>query len=260
MGRTDFRWRTPMAERKTSPGPRATPGQAAPPPHPSPTMGGGSREDHSGSAGCDAALDRLRLMQILSPAFPIGAFAHSQGLEWAIATGRVPDGAALHAWIDAVLRFGSGHSDAVFLSLARRPDADLSALADLYGAYLPSTGRALEATELGRGFRTLTDPEAPPLPYVLALGRETASLTVPEADILALFLQGLAAQLISVAVRFMPMGQSEGQRILAALAPVIAESAAHCTGASQDDLWTFTPGADIAAMAQETMETRIFRT
>lgn len=207
-----------------------------------------------------ADLDRLRLTQILSPAFPIGAFAHSQGLEWAIAFGRVTDGPGLQGWIEAVLRHGAGHSDAVFLSLARRADADFAVLADLYAAYLPSAGRALEAAELGRGFVTLTDPKAPALPYALALGRETAAMAIHEDEILGHFLQSLAAQLISVAVRFMPMGQAEGQRILAALAPVIATTAEACTGATEDDLWTFTPGADIAAMAHETMETRIFRT
>lgn len=206
-----------------------------------------------------AELDRLRLTQILSPAFPIGAFAHSQGLEWAIATGRVTDGQTLQDWTRAIITHGSGRQDAVFLSLARRPDADLTELAELYAAYLPSAGRALEAAELGQGFRTLTDPTTPPLPYVIALGRETAALDIPEAEILALYLQSLAAQLISVAVRFLPLGQVEGQRVLSALAPTIAETARAATGVSEDDLWTFTPGADIAAMAQGTMETRIFR-
>jgi len=205
-------------------------------------------------------LDRLRLTQILSPAFPIGTFAHSQGLEWAIASGWVKNGPGLQDWIEAVLCHGSGHSDAVFLSLARRAEADIAALADLYAAYLPSAGRALEAAELGRGFTNLTDAEAAPLPYSLALGRETAAMAVDEAEILGLFLQSLAAQLISVAIRFMPLGQTEGQRILAALAPVIAMTAEACAGATEDDLWTFAPGADIAAMAHESMETRIFRT
>lgn len=205
-------------------------------------------------------VDRLRLTQILSPAFPIGTFAHSQGLEWAIATDGIRDSAGLQNWIEAVLCHGSGHSDAVFLSLSRRADADLVALADLYAAYLPSVGRALEAAELGRGFVSLTDPKAAPLPYALALGRETAAMAVDEEEILGLFLQSLAAQLISVAVRFMPLGQTEGQHILAGLVPVIATTAEACAGASEDDLWTFTPGADIAAMAHENMETRIFRT
>ncbi|KAF0137910.1 MAG: urease accessory protein [Xanthobacteraceae bacterium] len=206
-----------------------------------------------------ADLDRLRLTQLLSPAFPIGAFAHSQGLEWAIAERRVQDGAAMQDWIAAVIERGSGFADVVFLSMGRRPRADLAALADLYDAYLPAPGRRLEAAELGRGFRALTDPSAPELPYVLALAHETAALTVPEVEVLALFLQSVAAQLLSVAVRFMPMGQGEAQRILAALAPVIADAAKKASGAGEEALLTFTIGADIAAMAQEHMETRIFR-
>ena len=204
-------------------------------------------------------LDRLRLTQILSPAFPVWAFAHSQGLEWAIASGRVRDGAEMQAWVAAVIAQGSGFADAVFLSMGRRAGADPGSLADLYEAYLPAAGRRLEAMELGRGFRALTDADAPELPYVLALARETAALKVPEVEVLGLYLQALAAQLLSVAVRFMPMGQGEAQRILAALAPVIADAAQRASGAGEEALFTFTPGADIAAMAQAHMETRIFR-
>ncbi len=206
-----------------------------------------------------ADLDRLRLTQILSPAFPIGSFAHSQGLEWAIASGRVQDGAEMEAWVAAVIERGSGFADAVFLSMGLQPEADLAGLAELYDAYLPAPGRRLEAAELGRGFRALTDPQSTELPYVLALARETSALNVPEVEVLGLFLQSLAAQLLSVAVRFMPLGQGEAQRILAALAPVIADAAGRAEGAGEDALFTFTPGADIAAMAQEHMETRIFR-
>jgi urease accessory protein len=207
-----------------------------------------------------ADLDRLRLTQILSPAFPIGTFAHSQGLEWAIAEGGITSATALRDWIEAILRFGSGRADAVFLSMARRPDAELRELADLYQAFLPAMGRATEAYELGRGFQTLTAPNAAVLPYVLALGRETSRLALPEPEVLALFLQSLAAQLLSVAVRFMPLGQAQAQRLLSDLAPAIAETADACTGAGLAALGTFTPGADLAAMAHETMETRIFRT
>ena len=206
-----------------------------------------------------ADLDRLRLTQILSPAFPIGSFAHSQGLEWAIAEGRVRDGAGMQDWVAAVIGRGSGFADAVFLSMARADGTDLRALAELYEAYLPSVGRRLEAAELGRGFRAVTDPGAPDLPYVLALARETSALQVPEVEVLGLYLQALAAQLLSVAVRFMPMGQGEAQRVLAALAPVIADAAQRAEGACEEALFTFNIGADIAAMAQEHMETRIFR-
>jgi urease accessory protein len=206
-----------------------------------------------------ADLDRLRLTQILSPAFPIGSFAHSQGLEWAIASGAVRDGASMEAWVAAVISRGSGFADAVFLSMGRRAGADFAALAELYHAYIPSSGRRLEAAELGWGFRALTGPAAEDLPYILAVARETAPLDVPEVEVLGLYLQALVVQLLSVAVRFMPMGQAEAQRVLKALAPLITDAAVRASGAGEEALFTFTPGADIAGMAQEQMETRIFR-
>ena len=208
----------------------------------------------------DEIAARLRLVQILSPAFPIGAFAHSQGLETAIADGRVTDAGDLQDWIAAVLTQGSARSDAIFLSMARRPGADLAALADLFEAWLPSAERAIETAELGRAFQSLTQTKAPALPYPLAVGAATQDMDLPEDEVLALFLQGVAAQLVSVAVRFLPLGQTEGQRVLAALAPVIAATAQTAAGAGEADLWAFTPGADLAAMAHETLETRIFRT
>ncbi|MCB6177839.1 urease accessory protein UreF [Rhodobacter sp. Har01] len=208
----------------------------------------------------DEIVARLRLAQMLSPAFPIGAFAHSQGLEWAISSGQVGNSDDLRDWIEAVLTLGSARVDAVFLSMARRPGADLDALSDLFDAYLPSAERALEAAELGRAFQALTRPEMAPLPYPLAVAEATRDLPLPEAEVLALFLQGVAAQLVSVAVRFLPLGQTQGQRVLARLAPLISEVARAAVGAGEDELWAFAPGADLAAMAHETMETRIFRT
>ncbi|WP_372840814.1 urease accessory protein UreF [Phaeovulum sp.] len=211
----------------------------------------------------DAFQDSLRLTQLLSPAFPIGAFAHSQGLEAAIADGIVHDAASLESWISTVLRFGSGHMDAVFISLARQMAMEADALTDLYYAYSASSERAQEAAELGRGFQALVsamgDP-APPLPYAIALGLATRNLCVSTPEVLGLWLQSLSAQLVSVAVRFMPMGQAEGQRVIAALTPTIAQIAAALADATVDDLYSFTPGADMASIRHETQEIRIFRT
>ena len=207
--------------------------------------------------------DRLRLAQLLSPAFPIGAFAHSQGLELAISAGSVTDEASLRDWVEAVILHGSGRMDAIFLIAARAPGADLPALADLARAYLPSQGRAREADELGRAFGSqiaAITGDAPPLsPLPLAVGLATRGLAVGDAEVLALWLQGLAAQLVSVAVRFMPLGQSAGQRLLAGLAPLIVQAAADYARLGPDDLGSCAIGADIASMAQETLEVRIFR-
>ena len=74
---------------------------------------------------------RLRAVQLLSPAFPTGGFAYSQGLEWAMAEGAVRDAATLTDWLRDGLVHGAGWSDGVLLSLALRPDADHAALGDL---------------------------------------------------------------------------------------------------------------------------------
>lgn len=208
-------------------------------------------------------VDRLRLVQILSPAFPIGAFAHSQGLEAAIAQRQVTDEADLRDWIEAVILHGSGRMDAIFLMAARAGGADLPALADLARAYMPGPGREREAMELGRAFGTqmaaITGQEPPLLPLPLAVGLATRGLAVGDAEVLALWLQGLAAQLVSVAVRFVPLGQSAGQRVLAGLGPLIVGAAADYALLGPDDLGSCTVGADIASMVQETLEVRIFR-
>lgn len=207
--------------------------------------------------------DRLRLAQLLSPAFPIGAFAHSQGLEAAIVAQQVTDEASLRDWVEAVILHGSGRMDAIFLIAARAPEADLPTLADLARAYMPSEGRAREADELGRAFgvqmAAMTGEELPLLPLPLAVGLATRGLAVADAEVLALWLQGLAAQLVSVAVRFVPLGQSAGQRLLAGLAPLIVRAAADYARLGSDDLGSCTIGADIASMLQETLEVRIFR-
>jgi urease accessory protein len=235
-----------------------------------------------------AELDRLRLVQWLSPAFPIGAFAYSQGLEAAIAAGAVRDSATLQGWIAAVLTHGSGRLDAGFIALARAPDADLPALADLCRAMAGSAERLTEMMEQGRAFgRTIAaitgaiheetvnlagQPidskgsenvparDAPSLPYALALGSASRALDVETPEVIMLYLQALAAQLTSVAVRFVPLGQTEGQIVLSRLAPLIARLAASHARMTLDDLSSTTMGADLAAMRHETMDVRIYRT
>lgn len=207
--------------------------------------------------------DLLLLVQWLSPAFPIGSFAYSQGLEVAISDGEIRDAATLEAWIAAVLRYGSGRMDAILLAQARADGADLMALADLAYALAPAALRAQEMREQGRAFAAtvaaISGRAQPDLPLMLAVGFATRSLKVPTERVLALWLQGLAAQLVSVAVRFVPLGQTEGQAVLARLAPKLADWAADCATASLADLGSASLRADLAAMRQETLDVRIFR-
>ena len=206
--------------------------------------------------------DYLRAVQYLSPAFPIGGFAYSQGLESAISAGLVTDAASLADWISCQILHGSGRADAILIAHARQGDCE--DLADLAYALAPSCERDLEMREMGRAFgaqiSALTGAEFPVLPLPVAIGHATQGLNLPTADILALFLQGFATQMVSVGVRFIPLGQSAGQAVLANLAPLILRVAQQAASAEITEISSSTIGADMASMAHEALDVRIYRT
>ena len=134
---------------------------------------------------------------------------------------------------------------------------------DLAYAYAPSGERATEMRDQGRSLAEVARAMGyglPPLPYALAIGAVTADLPLPTAEILSLCLQALAAQLTSAAVRFLPMAASQGQTVIARLAPAITRLAEVCASAPLTSLATSTIGADHATMAHETLQPRIFCT
>lgn len=213
------------------------------------------------AAARDTATDRLTLAQYLSPAFPVGAYAYSQGLEQAMTDGHIRDAAGLTRWLTALLTHGSPRIDAILLAHARSEDPE--DLADLAYAYAGSAERAMEMRDQGNAFgaliAALTGTAPPPLPYAIALGHATRDLALETKEILTLYLQSLTAQLISAAVRFMPLGAAEGQTVLARLAPLIARTAAEIAAAPLCGLASSAFGADLTAMAHETLAVRIFR-
>ena len=208
--------------------------------------------------------DLLSLVQWLSPAFPTGAFAYSHGLEWAIAAGEVCTGAALSNWLEDILRFGAGMQDAVLLAHAMRAGADLDGLDQLARALVPSSERLSETAEQGAALaRTVSAIEGCDMPartLPIAFGAASAGLDIPPEQIVALFLHSVASNLVSAAVRFVPLGQTEGQQVLAGLHQTIVSCAAAACEASLSDLGSSVLRGDIAAMRHETMDVRIFRT
>ncbi|MCQ0970258.1 urease accessory protein UreF [Paracoccus sp. TK19116] len=210
----------------------------------------------------DAA--RLLAVQCLSPAFPTGAFAYAQGLEWAMDQGTVHDAASLHQWVRDVLNYGAGWSDAVILSLALRIDADHAALDDLARALCLTAERLTETMEQGVAFARAAGPltgtptESAALP--VAVGRALGPLALRRSEVIGLYLHGQALAQIQAAVRFVPLGQSEGQGVLADLSSLILRLAMRAADATEDDLGGCALGAEIAQMRHETMTTRIFRT
>lgn len=207
-------------------------------------------------------IDRLSLVQWLSPSFPTGGFAFSHGLETVIAGG-LREATEIGDWVGDVVTRGGGWTDAVLLSLALK-DEDITELALIARALAGSAERLTETMDQGRAFAAtisaMTGRELPALPLPLAVGLAARGLDLPIHDITAHYLHAFAANLIQGATRFVPLGQSQGQRLLAGLHPTIAETARRAVFASADDLGSACFGAELAAMEHETLDIRIFRT
>lgn len=211
----------------------------------------------------------LTLAAWLSPGYPVGAFSWSHGLEAAVRAGDVHDAGTLAAWIGALLRHGAGRTDAMLLAAAWRDPED-DAVSELAAALQPSRERRSESLEQGAAFARVTaaawpangqrlDPDETALPYPIAVGRAARAHDAPLQLAASLYLQAFAANLVSAAVRLVPLGQTDGQRALAALQPVCAEVAAEAVAAPLDDIGGFAPRADIASMTHETLQPRLFR-
>jgi urease accessory protein len=209
----------------------------------------------------------LSLLAWLSPAFPVGGFAYSHGLEWAVEAGDVRDGATLREWIADILRFGSARTDAILLRAAHRAGGDAARLAEVAGigmAAVAARERRDETLNQGRAFVLgmaawggLDAPED--VPYAVAVGAACGHRLVLEDDAALAFLQAFSANLISAAVRLVPLGQSVGLRVLADLEATILAVAEETRDATMDDLGGCAFRSDLAAMRHETQYTRLFR-
>lgn len=198
--------------------------------------------------------DLLRLVQWLSPAFPTGGYAYSHGMEWAVAQGDIRDAKDAERWIGDVLRYGSGRTDAILLAHALRGEDVLA----LTRALFPSAERQMESEMQGAAFAAAAGVD--PQPLVLAFAQAARGLSVDPETVIALYLHGFAANLCSVATRFVPLGQTAGQGILTALHPQIAALAKDAVTAPLDTIGTAAFRGDLASMQHETLDVRIFRT
>lgn len=215
----------------------------------------------------------LRLVTWLSPAFPVGSFSYSHGIEQAVEAGLLTGRADTEAWIGHILRHGAGWVDAGLFLAAHRAcvgGADLGPVLAQARAQRGSAEMALEASAQGRAFvATLravdpacvawaADPEEAPS-HAVAVGAASAQAGVDEETALILFLAALGAALVSAAVRLVPLGQTDGQRITAALNARIPSWAAAARALPPEDLGSAAPMVDWTSMTHETQYTRLFR-
>jgi urease accessory protein len=218
-----------------------------------------------------------RLMTWLSPAFPVGGFSYSSGIEWAVEAGDVGDAASLQDWLAAMLTDGSGFCDGVFLAQAHRAvsaddDGALREIAELAAAFVPSRERQLETTSQGRAFieiaRAAWDCDGlahavsqcdGAIVYPVAVGIVSAAHAIPLEPALHAFLHALLSNWISAGSRLIPLGQTDAQRVLATLEQTVSETAKRAAAAKPDDLGSATFRADLASLRHETQYTRLFR-
>jgi urease accessory protein len=218
-----------------------------------------------------------RLLTWLSPSFPVGAFSYSSGIEWAVEAGDITDATSLRQWLSSMLTDGAGICDGIFLAYVYRAassgdDALLADLAELASAFVPSRERHLETAAQGRAFieiaraawhnalldRLVASCKAS-IVYPVAVGLVSAAHAIPLAPTLHAFLHAVTSNWISAGARLVPLGQTDSQRLLAALEPVVGDTARRALTASLDDLGSATFRADLASMRHETQYTRLFR-
>lgn len=211
-----------------------------------------------------------KLLTWLSPAFPVGAFAWSAGLETAIATRQVHDAATTRDWIEGVLHDGGLRTDAILCARAHagadNPET-LRTLTDLCLALVPASERHAEILAMGAAFvaaaRAWPSPALDRLPnrvpYPIAVGALAVAHDIDCRDTLLALLTASVHGQVSVAVRLVPIGQNDGLAIMAALEPAIAAIANDAATATLDEIGAIAYAQDIAQMQHETLSTRIFR-
>jgi urease accessory protein len=218
-----------------------------------------------------------RLMTWLSPAYPVGAFSYSHGLEYAVEAGQVRNAADLTDWIGVAVEQGAGRIDAALLVAAWRAAADddqarLRELVELAAAWRGTAETALETAAQGAAFLAITRTAWPhpgleslnvmtggQVALPVAVGVAAAHHAMPLPPVLTGYLQAFAANLVSAGVRLVPLGQTDGQRATAALEPVTARAAAAALAADLGELGTAAPLLDWCSMKHETQYTRLFR-
>ncbi|MEP3844730.1 MAG: urease accessory UreF family protein [Paracoccaceae bacterium] len=207
----------------------------------------------------------LHLVQWMSPSFPIGAFAYSSGLETEIAANRIKTAAHLEAWLKDICTYGTAQSDVVILNASYAASVEDRLNVDAVArAFCPSAERLKETDLQGAAFcdtvNALWSLDLPRFAYPVAVGAAAQAKQIPIEQTARVFLHATLSNLVSVAVRLVPLGQTEGQRVLSNLSEYIDDICADALATPLSAISSSAFASDIASMRHETLDTRIFRT
>lgn len=231
----------------------------------------------SAKTKAESANSALPLLAWLSPAFPVGSFAYSHGIEWAFESGDVTNAQSTETWIADLIECGGPWSDAVLLASAHRAVSakeldTLNEVADLAAALAPSKERKLETMAQGEAFMNAVSAAWPnksfekalaaigkEVAYPVAVGVASAAHEISLRVTLESYLLAVVSNFVSAAVRLIPLGQTDGTKIVAKLTPRVREIAARAEKSTLDDVGGAAIRSDIASMKHETQYTRLFR-
>lgn len=222
-------------------------------------------------------IEQIRLTAWLSPTYPVGAYAYSHGLEWAVEAGHVSDEAGIAAWLADVVERGAARNDTILAAHAHRAAVSgdgpgLAAINDLALALAPSRELHLETSQQGRSFLDATRAAWPcpaldaiaktlsgAVAYPVAVGAAAGAHGMARPALLAAYGLAFVQNLVSAALRAAPIGQAAGTRLVAGLGPRIAALAAEAEDLGLDDLGSATLRLDLGSFRHETQYSRIFR-
>ena len=222
----------------------------------------------------------LAVLQFADGLFPSGGFAHSFGLETYAQAGMVRDARGLEAFVRVHLEGSAGPADAVVAALAARAgiggaleacvaldqrlDAvktvpELRAASRQMGRQTARAAAALDGDEFAAGLARAIDDELAPGHHAAVFGAVTGRAGAASETVATAFLYSTAALLVGAGLRLLPIGQLEGQRVLAAMREPIARLARAAAAAEVDDVWSFAPGLEVAGLRHAELEGRLFR-
>jgi urease accessory protein len=216
----------------------------------------------------------VRLLQLASPALPVGAYSYSQGLEAAVAAGLVGDCAGAERWIGDVMELGiCGMEAPILWRLAHAWAAGDAASVGYWNAeFLASRESAelrAETVQMGYSLRRLLNEMdvsgahaldgIGEIAFPTAFALASFAWGIDARDALSAYLWAWLENQVLAAVKAVPLGQTDGQRLLLRLGDRIPDAAERAAGLADDELANFAPGLAILSARHETQYTRIFR-
>ena len=205
-----------------------------------------------------------KVMAWLSPSFPLGAFAYSHGLEFEISEGNVSTSEELYEWLKDILRFGSVWNDLVLFCNSYKTDVNsLNELSDIAKAFAQSKERYYETIEMGNAFSKIISSiegvylKGMPLPIIMGYIAKIENVSL--SYILPLYAHSFISNLVSVSIRLLPLGQTDAQKLLFSLFPIIDDVAKEALKSNIGDMRNKCMLADLASMKHETLKVRLFK-